>query len=94
LGIERSSIKHLVAKVDPGNIASRKIVVRLGARRGEVLKDVFMGNEGLGMRDLECWYLDREGCGEENRREWEGRMEVEKQKEEDEGEEIERREGE
>jgi predicted acetyltransferase len=37
---DRKNIPQLVAKVDPGNIASAKIVERIGGRKGEVLKEV------------------------------------------------------
>lgn len=33
-------INELVAKIDPDNVASRKIVQRVGARKGELLTDV------------------------------------------------------
>jgi hypothetical protein len=37
---DRKNIPSLVAKVDPGNIASEKLVKRIGGRKGEVLKEV------------------------------------------------------
>lgn len=37
---ETSYVPHLVAKVDPRNQASEKIVRRVGAREGEVLGSV------------------------------------------------------
>jgi RimJ/RimL family protein N-acetyltransferase len=60
LAIERLNVQHLVAKVDPGNVPSEKIVVRIGARRGPVLKDAISRAIDAGKRrDLQCWYLDR-----------------------------------
>jgi RimJ/RimL family protein N-acetyltransferase len=57
---ERLNVRQLVAKVDPGNIASEKIVVKIGARKGPVLKDAFSRAIDAGnRRDLHCWYLDR-----------------------------------
>ena len=59
---ERKGIKQLVAKVDPGNAASQRIVIRIGARKGEVLKDWYaLAREGGKKRDIECWYIDRPG---------------------------------
>ncbi|TVY57922.1 putative N-acetyltransferase [Lachnellula suecica] len=58
---ERMNFPHLVAKVDPGNIASEKIVMRVGARRGELLKEAYARktDDGIEKRDAYCWYIDR-----------------------------------
>jgi RimJ/RimL family protein N-acetyltransferase len=51
----------LVAKVDPENVASRRILTGVG-RRGEVLREWYerTGDGGI-KRDIECWYIDRPG---------------------------------
>lgn len=65
---------------------------RVGARKGEVLEAWYkraVDGEAGKERDVECWYLDREGCREENVRAWKERVErerkeaVEKREEED-----------
>ncbi|KAM3076318.1 hypothetical protein ACMFMG_007138 [Clarireedia jacksonii] len=58
---ERKSISGLVAKVDPGNIPSERIVKRLGGRKGELLKEVYKRNVNVEKSDLVCWYFDRPG---------------------------------
>ncbi|PQE05009.1 hypothetical protein CJF30_00004803 [Rutstroemia sp. NJR-2017a BBW] len=58
---DRKNIPQLVAKVDPGNIASAKIVERIGGRKGEVLKEEYKRKVDEGKRDLVCWYFDRPG---------------------------------
>lgn len=77
--LERKYINRLVGKTSPGNVASQKILMKCGARKGEVLKDVFarFGDSGK-TSDLICWYLDRPGFeqGERAREvEMEGRRE-------------------
>jgi RimJ/RimL family protein N-acetyltransferase len=51
----------LVAKVDPENVASRRILRGVG-RWGEVLREWYerKGDSGK-KRDIECWYIDRPG---------------------------------
>ncbi|KAG9232051.1 acyl-CoA N-acyltransferase [Amylocarpus encephaloides] len=52
----------LVAKVDLDNIPSQKILTRVGAKRGEILKDFYARFiDGGKKRDIECWYLERPG---------------------------------
>ncbi|KAH9224962.1 GNAT domain-containing protein, partial [Leptodontidium sp. 2 PMI_412] len=59
---ERKYINRLVGKTSPGNVASQKILMKCGARKGEVLKDVFARfGDGGKTSDLICWYLDRPG---------------------------------
>jgi RimJ/RimL family protein N-acetyltransferase len=58
--IERKEIPRLVAKVDSENIASQRILMRIRARKGEVLKDWYaLARDGGRKRDIECWYIDR-----------------------------------
>ncbi|KAH7308769.1 GNAT domain-containing protein [Rhexocercosporidium sp. MPI-PUGE-AT-0058] len=59
---ERKYITRLVGKTSPNNIASQNILLKCGARRGEVLKDVLkLFVDGGKTSDLVCWYLDRPG---------------------------------
>lgn len=44
--VERSHIPHLVAKIDPRNKASERIIAKVGARKGEVLEKVSSFVEG------------------------------------------------
>ena len=99
---ERKGVKQLVAKVDPGNVASQKIVLRVGAKRGEVLKDWYSRSIDMGVkRDISCWYIDRPGVidaelwvwGEEVKRQMVRKKELEKAKEEKERDEMEKNEG-
>ncbi|KAF5873118.1 putative gnat family protein [Botrytis fragariae] len=61
---ERSHISHLVAKIDPRNKASERIIAKVGARKGEVLENFYSRiiDEGK-LSDIRCWYLDRPGVG-------------------------------
>jgi len=64
---ERKDIKTLVAKIDPDNLTSEKIVRRVGARRGEVLEKRWARPGDVeAKRDLVCWYIDRPGFRTEN----------------------------
>jgi hypothetical protein len=92
---ERKEVKQLVAKVDPGNAASQKIVLRVGAKRGEVLKDWYSRSIDVGVkRDISCWYIDRPGVieaelgvwAEEVKRQMVRKKKLEKEKERDEKE--------
>lgn len=98
----RKQMKQLVAKVDPGNVASQRIVTRVGAKRGEVLKEWYSRAVDMGKkRDIECWYIDRPGVTveemavwkEEIKRQVERKKELEKAKEEREKVEKERESG-
>lgn len=74
--IERKALSYLVAKVDLENTASKRIIQRAGARKGELLKERYgryIDGEGAKKRDAVCWYLDRPGLEEDNMREWENR---------------------
>jgi RimJ/RimL family protein N-acetyltransferase len=65
--LERMNFKHLVAKVDPENVASTKIVIKAGARKGELLKDSYPRAVNNGkLSDMVCWYLDRPQMGVEH----------------------------
>lgn len=59
-GAARKQVMGLVAKVDPENVPSERIVKRVGARRGEVLEKHFALANGV-QRDIGCWYIDRPG---------------------------------
>ncbi|KAF4633818.1 hypothetical protein G7Y89_g4310 [Cudoniella acicularis] len=48
---ERMNFKQLVAKVDPGNVASQKIVTRVGAKKGEILKDCVFAAMNVSQRN-------------------------------------------
>jgi RimJ/RimL family protein N-acetyltransferase len=75
---DRKWIQQLVAKVDSGNVASHKIVLRSGAREGEVLKDWYSRAIDNGVkRDIGCWYYDRPDAGKDELESW--REEIEKQ---------------
>jgi len=52
-------MQQLVAKVDPENIPSEKIVVRTGASRGELLKGSYVRASGGARRDIRCFYIHR-----------------------------------
>jgi hypothetical protein len=89
--VERQAVKQLVAKIDPGNVASQRIVTRVGAKRGEVLKEWYSRPIDMGVkRDISCWYIDRPGVTEsemgvwkeEVKRQVERKQEMEKAKEE------------
>ncbi|KAF7952416.1 uncharacterized protein EAE97_001913 [Botrytis byssoidea] len=61
---ERSHIPHLVAKIDPRNKASERIIAKVGARKGEVLEKFYSRRIDEGkLSDIRCWYLDRPGVG-------------------------------
>ena len=69
--VERKDVLQLVAKVDPGNTASQRLIIRAGARRGEVLKECYERRiDGGKKRDLQCWYLDRPGVEPEVASKW------------------------
>ncbi|RDW59723.1 hypothetical protein BP6252_12810 [Coleophoma cylindrospora] len=58
----RKNIMVLVAKIDPANVVSEKVVKGAGARKGEVIENTFAlkQNEENGERGtLGCWYIDR-----------------------------------
>ena len=62
---------QLVAKVDPRNTASQRIIVRSGARKGEVLKEIYARSADGGKKtDLHCWYIDRPGIEPEVAGKW------------------------
>jgi RimJ/RimL family protein N-acetyltransferase len=57
---DRKEIPRLVAKIHPDNISSRKVLVKAGAREGEVIKDAYARFVDQGRKsDDYCWYLDR-----------------------------------
>ncbi|KAF7925857.1 hypothetical protein EAE99_005892 [Botrytis elliptica] len=64
---ERSHIPHLVAKIDPRNKASERIIAKVGARKGEVLENFYSRRIDEGkLSDIRCWYLDRPAVGGES----------------------------
>ncbi|CAG8955423.1 hypothetical protein HYFRA_00010288 [Hymenoscyphus fraxineus] len=68
--IERKGVQKLVAKCQPANIASRKVLMRAGARyEGEIVKS---SKGARGEVDLECWYLERPAVDAENLEEGKG----------------------
>lgn len=70
---ERSHIPHLVAKIDPRNKASERIISKVGGRKGEVLEKFYSRRIDEGkLSDIRCWYLDRPGVGGERKGEGEG----------------------
>lgn len=98
----RKEVKQLNAKLDPGNIASQKIIMRVGARKGEGIKDWYSRAIDNGVkRDIECWYIDRPGVTESELEVWSQEVkrqmvrkgELEKAKEERERAEKEKSEG-
>jgi len=68
----------LVAKVDPGNVASLKIIKRAGALKGGLLKGWYTrpADNGI-MRDIEFWWINRPGVSEEKMVTW--KEEIERQ---------------
>jgi hypothetical protein len=68
----RKQMKQLVAKVDPGNVASQRILQRVG-RRGEIIKGWYSRPVDKGVkRDIECWYIDRPGVTDSELETWRG----------------------
>lgn len=48
----------MVAKCDPRNVPSQRILMRVGAKsEGEMIK--YEGGVEPGVREIECWYLER-----------------------------------
>ncbi|TEY84243.1 hypothetical protein BOTCAL_0018g00200 [Botryotinia calthae] len=63
-GVAESHIPHLVAKIDPRNKASERIISKVGGRKGEVLEKFYSRRIDEGkLSDIRCWYLDRPGVG-------------------------------
>jgi hypothetical protein len=59
---ERKEIKRLVAKTHPDNIASQKVCVKCGGKKGEVLKDDYERYVDQGVKsDVWLFYFDRPG---------------------------------
>ncbi|TAQ88128.1 hypothetical protein B7494_g3513 [Chlorociboria aeruginascens] len=60
---ERKDVERLVAKIDPDNVISEKIVRKAGASKGEVMKEVYVRPVDAGKkRDLVCcWNVDVDG---------------------------------
>lgn len=59
---ERKGFGSIVAMVDPVNVASTAVVQKMGARKGDVLKNVWRtrGDDGQEQeRDRVLWYMDR-----------------------------------
>ena len=68
----RNRMKQLVAKVDPGNVASQRIVKKVG-RRGDIIKGWYSRPVDKGVkRDIECWYIDRPGVTGSEMETWRG----------------------
>ena len=64
-------MEQLVAKVDPENIPSQKIVKRVGAQYGGVLKEWYSRTVDKGVkRDIAYWLIDRPGASEEEIGAW------------------------
>lgn len=60
--IERKNVDKLVAKIHKDNAASRKVLIKVGAREGEVVKETYPRFvDGGKLSDDYCWYLDRPG---------------------------------
>lgn len=64
---ERRGFGCLVAMVEPGNIASTKVLQNMGARKGGVTSKVWKmrgddGQEQEQERDMDLWYIDRPGA--------------------------------
>lgn len=65
--LDRANVEILVAQIDPENVASAKIIQKIGWGQGERMVKAY----GLGKdkddgnvpeerkRDLVCWYVDR-----------------------------------
>jgi hypothetical protein len=63
-GKERKEIKRLVAKTHPDNIASQKVCVKCGGKKGEVLKDDYERYVDAGVKsDVWLFYFDRPSEG-------------------------------
>lgn len=59
-------MNRLVGKTSPGNVPSQKILLKCGARKGEVLEKVISLYSDKGEKsDMWCYYLDRPGYGPE-----------------------------
>lgn len=57
--LERENIKFLVAKTDPRNGASGRVLEKCGGRKGEVVSlEQAWVKDGRKI-DVECWYFDR-----------------------------------
>ena len=61
-------MSRLVAKTDPDNASSKKVLLKAGAREGEVVKNTYKRfvNQGK-LSDVCCWYLDRPSFGTEGK---------------------------
>jgi len=68
MSVDRKNIKTILARIDTENIASQKVIQKVGARKGETLfKDYGLakdkGPDGVvpeeKLRDADCWYIDR-----------------------------------
>ncbi|KAH8811469.1 N-acetyltransferase-like protein [Xylogone sp. PMI_703] len=58
----RKNVNKLVAKIDPGNVASEKVTTKLGAVRSGLLKEVYERAVEPGVkRDIGLWYFYRPG---------------------------------
>jgi RimJ/RimL family protein N-acetyltransferase len=67
----RRQVKQLVAKVDPANVASLRIIKRVGAVQGGVLKEWYARPIDNGVkRDIDFWFIDRPGVTIAEMEEW------------------------
>ena len=59
---ERKNINRLVAKTHPENVASQKVCLKCGGKKGEVLKEEYERYVDNGVKsDVWLFYFDRPG---------------------------------
>ncbi len=64
-----------MAKTHPDNIASQRVLIKSGARKGELLEGVYSRYlDGGANGDLIGWYFDRPGCSQEDLEEYDRRL--------------------